>query len=302
MMSLYLPRCILSSLARQCRSATFTAAAPTHTNHHTTSIVHPSADIHPSATVGPFCIVGEHVVIGPEVHLQSHCVVEGHTTLGARCAVHSHAIIGTQSQDKKCTGKSTHTDIGADCTIREFVTINRGTESATTIGTNVHLLANVHVGHDCTVEDDVVVSNGSCLAGHVWVGRGAIVGGLCGIQQRIRIGQLAMVGGASAVDRDVMPYGLVMGNRATLRGINLIGLRRKGVSRNEISCLLASQRYLYPAVHAEAGSSFAPPLDLPLRPTLQERQQELALAIAQKKGTMGKSSTLVQEVLAFLQQ
>lgn len=222
--------------------------------------------------------------------LRSHVVVEGHTTIGDHTSIFSHAVIGTESQDKKDRGLPTTTSIGKHCTIREFVSINRGTVGNTTIGSNVHLLANVHVGHDCTVHDGVVVSNGTCLAGHVSVGRGAVLGGLCGIKQRVRIGQLAMVGGASAVDFDVIPYGLATGNRAVLRGINLVGLKRnKSVPRKDISFLLASQRYLYG--DTDSGSSFAPKLQLPVHVLFNDRKQELFTMVSQGGGANKTNST-----------
>jgi UDP-N-acetylglucosamine acyltransferase len=278
-------------------------------NIHPSSVVHPSASIHPSVKIGPFCVIGEHATIGPYCDLKSHVVVEGHTNIGARSHLFSHAVVGTKSQDKKDTGLSTVTNIGTDCTIREFVSINRGTIHDTTIGSHVHLLANVHIGHDCTVEDRVVISNGSCLAGHVKVGRGAIIGGLCGIKQRVRIGQLAMIGGASAVDFDVIPYGLVMGNRALLRGINLVGLKRDGVaSRKEISFLLSSQRYLYG--DQTSGSSFAPKLNLPFHTLFNDRKNELLSAIEADGSNNTRTecakdfvsqSKLCREVLQFLE-
>ena len=191
-------------------------------------------------------------------------------------------MIGTESQDKKYTGQPTHTSIGADCTVREFVTINRGTFGATSVGRNVHLLTSAHVGHDCTVGDDVVVSNGTCLAGHVSVGNGVILGGMCGVKQRVRIGSLAMIGGGSFVDNNVVPFGLVVGNRATLRGVNLIGLRRAKAPRREIQFLLSSQRYLYPS-GAPEGSSFAPRLDLPFHVTLHDRVAELKREVERRQ-------------------
>jgi len=283
------------------------------THIHPSAIIHPTAQIHPTTRIGPYCIVGENVTIAQDCQLQSHSIIESNTTIGSNCQIFSHAVVGSSSQDKKCTGKPTCTTVGSHCTIREFVTINRGTVGNTCIGDRVHLLTSAHVGHDCIVEDDVVISNGSMLAGHVFVGRGAIIGGLVGIQQKIRIGPLAMVGGASAVDRDVLPYSLVMGNRAKLQGVNLIGLKRKGIARNQISLLLAAQRYLYPSIERQSNANsdvnsdansdsdasitsitsiessctiskelkesddlmFASPLRLPLHTTWKDRRREL---------------------------
>ena len=262
---------------------------------HPTAFLHPNAVVHPSARIGPFCAVGQDVEIQQNVHLKSHVVVSGRTTIGARTKVFSHAVIGTESQDKKESGRRTATHIGSDCTIREFVSVNRGTTHSTTIGSSVHLLANVHVGHDCTIEDNVVISNGTCLAGHVSVGWGAIIGGLCGIKQRVRIGQLAMVGGASAVDFDVIPYGLVVGNRAVLRGINLVGLKRNKTCRKEIQVLLSSQRYLYGVTRS--ATSFAPALNLPDHACFQHRQKELHDAM--ESGKYG-NVRLCRDMLNFL--
>ena len=306
------------------------------THIHPSAIIHPTAQIHPTTRIGPYCIVGENVTIAQDCQLQSHSIIESNTTIGSNCQIFSHAVVGSSSQDKKCTGKPTCTTVGSHCTIREFVTINRGTVGNTCIGDRVHLLTSAHVGHDCNVEDDVVISNGSMLAGHVFVGRGAIIGGLVGIQQKIRIGPLAMVGGASAVDRDVLPYSLVMGNRAKLQGVNLIGLKRKGIARNQISLLLAAQRYLYPSidmvptansdVNSDANSDsdasitsiessctiskelkesddlmFASPLRLPLHTTWKDRRRELTQFIQsiQDKEDNGQTR-LVQEMLEFI--
>jgi UDP-N-acetylglucosamine acyltransferase len=271
-------------------------------------VLHPSARIHPSATIGPFCLVGADVDIGAQCVLRSHVVVDGRTRIGAGTVVFPHTALGTRSEDKKHDGAADSLTpgltIGADCVVRENVTINCGTAPdrggdplGTRIGHGVLLQASVHVGHDCWIGDGAVLSAGASLAGHVHVGDRATLGGMCGVQQRARVGAFAMVGGASAVDGDVIPYGLVAGNRATLRGVNLVGLRRAGRSMftlEQIKFLMAAQRYLFPAVSGSNGgvgggdgggchpqrSSLVPcPFVLPWHDLLEERAGELTGAI-----------------------
>lgn len=263
---------------------------PKQASVHPSSIVHPSAQMHPEATVGPFCVVGPNVKVESGCVIHSHVVLDGCTTLGARSVVYPHATLGTASEDKKHdVSVVTRLGIGEGCIIRENVTVNCGTAperggdpEGTQIGKGVLLQACAHVGHDCKIGDDVIISARASLAGHVHVGDRAILGGMSGVHQRVHIGTFAMVGGAAAVDGDVIPYGLASGNRAYLRGINLIGLRRsRKFTLNQVKFLIAAQRYLFPSSchNAVRSSLMTNPLDLPQLELLDERAHELRKAI-----------------------
>lgn len=175
------------------------------------------------------------VELGDGVFLKAHVVVDGCTAIGSNTVVHPFASIGGEPQDKKHSAGSTSSAlvVGRDCVIREHATIHGSTSYSqagpTRVGDGCWLLCGAHVGHDCAVGARVVLSNNVCVAGHVTIGDGAIIGGQAGIKQHITVGRLAMVGGMSAVDGDVLPYGLVVGNRAKLAGLNLVGLRRSKV-------------------------------------------------------------------------
>ena len=235
----------------------------------------PEAFIHPSAVVesgarlgagvrvGPFCHVGPHVELGANIELVSHAVVAGRTRIGARTRIFPFASIGHQPQDLKFHGEASTLTIGDDCLIREGVTMNPGTEAGgleTVVGNKCAFLANSHVAHDCRIGDNVIFSNNVMLAGHCRIGDFAILGGGCGIHQFVRIGPHVIVQGLAAVGEDVIPYGMVAGNRAYLAGLNLIGLKRRGFSREQIHDLRRAYRLL-----------FAP------EGTLKERVEDVAL-------------------------
>lgn len=216
--------------------------------------IHPSAVIEPGATlgagvsVGPFCHVGHEVNLAEGVTLLSHVVVAGRTTIGARTKIFPFASIGHQPQDLKYRGEPSRLSIGADCLIREGVTMNPGTQAgglATIVGDRCAFLANSHVGHDCWVGNDVVMSNNVMLAGHVTIGDYVIVGGGAAIIQFARIGPHAFVGGLSGLENDLIPYGMALGNRAHLSGLNIIGLQRRGFSREDIHALRRAYRLLF---------------------------------------------------------
>lgn len=213
------------------------------TDIHPSSVIDPSAQIGDGCSIGPFCVIGPQVVLGDGVELKSHVVVTGDTHIGADTVIFSFAVIGEIPQDKKFGGEATRLRIGARNRIREHVTMNPGTEGGggiTRVGDDGLFLAGSHVAHDCQVGDRVVVVNHTALAGHVEVGDDVVIGGLSGIHQFVRIGQGAMIGAMSMVTKDVMPFGLVQGPRAELEGLNLVGLKRRGVSREDIAALRAA--------------------------------------------------------------
>lgn len=215
---------------------------------HPSALVDASARIDASAEVGPFCVVGPEVIVGPRSRLLAHVVVEGRTTLGADNVVHSFARVGGPPQDKKYRGESTALVIGDHNVVREGVTINVGTAAGggcTRIGSHCLLMAYSHIAHDCRLGDDVILVNGVGLAGHVDIEQGAIIGGLAGIHQYCRIGRLAFVGGGAMVTQDVLPFCIAQGDRATLAGPNLVGLRRHGWERRRIHTLRHALRILF---------------------------------------------------------
>lgn len=225
-----------------------------------------SADIHPSAIVeagakigagckiGPFCIVGANVELGADVVLKSHVVVTGQTTIGEGTVIFPFAVIGEIPQDLKFKGENTRLEIGKRNRIREHVTMNAGTEGGgglTKIGDDGLFMAGCHIAHDVIVGDRVIVVNNSAIAGHCQIGDDVIIGGLSGIHQWVRIGQGAIIGALSMVTADVIPHGLVQAARGELDGLNLVGLKRRGVPRADISALRAALK-----VMAEGEGSF----------------------------------------------
>ncbi|GGK26389.1 acyl-ACP--UDP-N-acetylglucosamine O-acyltransferase [Salinarimonas ramus] len=215
---------------------------------HPTAIVEDGATLGEGVSVGPFCRVGADVTLGDGAVLESHVVVEGHTTIGARTRIHPFACLGGPPQDLKFDGSPTRLVVGADCTIREAVTMHRGTPQGggeTRVGDRCFILAYAHVAHDNHIGNNVVLTNTAMLGGHVTIGDFAIVGGGAGIHQFVRIGAYAFVGGLAAVEHDVIPYGMAIGNRADLAGLNLVGLKRRGFSREAIHTLRRAYRELF---------------------------------------------------------
>ncbi|MDE2579218.1 MAG: acyl-ACP--UDP-N-acetylglucosamine O-acyltransferase [Hyphomicrobiales bacterium] len=207
---------------------------------HPSSVVSPDAKLGARVSIGPFCLVDGAVALGDDCVLHSHVVVTGRTSIGARTQIYPFASIGHAPQDLKYRGEDNALAIGADCIVREGVTINPGTAAGggtTRIGDHCVLLAQAHVAHDCRLGDHVVLSNNVMLAGHVSIGDHAILGGGAGVIQFARIGAHAFVGGMSGVECDVAPYCVALGNRARLAGLNLVGLRRRGFSRETIEAL-----------------------------------------------------------------
>ncbi len=207
------------------------------TNIHSSSVVEAGAQIGENVTIGPFCHIGQEVKLGANCVLHSHVVVTGNTTIGKGAKIFPFASVGHEPQDLKFRGEKNSLTIGDNCTIREGVTINPGTEGddgKTIIGNNCFFLANAHVAHDCKIGNNVIFSNAVMVAGHCQVGDNVIMGGGAGVHQFCRIGNNAFVGGLAGLENDVIPYGMALGNRAYLGGLNLVGMKRSGVDRESI--------------------------------------------------------------------
>jgi UDP-N-acetylglucosamine acyltransferase len=215
---------------------------------HPRAFVEPGAELGERVTVGPWCHVGANVVLGDDVELMSHVVIDGHTTIGDGAVLYPFCTVGLAPQDLKYRGEPTRTEIGARTQIREHCTIHRGTVTGTGItqvGADCLLMAVVHVAHDCALGDGVIVANNVVMGGHVTIGDNAVIGGAAAIHQFVRIGRAAMIGGVSGVEADVIPFGSVIGNRARLAGLNLIGLKRRGYDRAQIAQVRAAFRMLF---------------------------------------------------------
>jgi UDP-N-acetylglucosamine acyltransferase len=215
---------------------------------HSTAIIESGAKIGAGVKIGPYCLVGAEVSLGDHCTLTSHVVVTGRTVIGAGTQMFPFASIGHRPQDLKYQGEKSTLTIGADCIIREGVTINPGTAGGgmeTTIGDRCAFLANSHVGHDCQVGNNVVFSNNVMLAGHCVVGDYAILGGGAAVIQFARIGAHAFLGGMSGLENDLIPYGMAIGNRARLSGLNIVGLQRRGFARSDIHDLRRAYRLLF---------------------------------------------------------
>ena len=215
---------------------------------HPTAIVDPGAELADDAVVGPYCVVGTGVHLGARVLLEAYVVVTGETSLGDGCRVFPFACLGHRPQDLKYRGEATELVIGRNNQIREHVTMHPGTAGGggvTRIGDDGLFMAAIHIAHDCRVGNGVIMANHATLGGHVEVQDHAYLGGLCAVHQFVRIGRQAMIGGLSGVEHDVIPYGMALGNRAHLSGLNIIGMRRRGVSRDEIHDLRTAYRLLF---------------------------------------------------------
>jgi UDP-N-acetylglucosamine acyltransferase len=245
---------------------------------HPMAVVDPKARIGEGVTIGPFCTVGPDVEIGDRSELLSHVSLAGRTTIGPEAKIFPFASIGHIPQDLKYHGEESTLEIGSNAMIREGVTMNPGTEGGgmvTKIGDHCTFLANSHVAHDCIVGNHVIFSNNVMLAGHCHVGDFAILGGGAAVHQFCRIGAHAFIGGLSGVENDVIPYGIALGNRAHLAGLNMVGLKRRGFSREAIQDIRRAYRLLF----AEEG-------------TLQERIEDVSADFA--------NDAIVVEILNFL--
>ena len=218
------------------------------TKIHHTSIIDTSADIADSVIIGPYCIIGANVKISEDTELKSNVIINGHTSIGKGCEVYPFSVLGNPPQDLKFGGEKSELIIGDNNIIREHVTMNPGTSGGglvTQVGNNCLIMIGAHVAHDCIIGNNVILANNASLAGHVVVNDYAILGGLSGVHQFCRIGSHAMVGGLSAVESDVIPYGSVIGNRAYLSGLNIVGLKRRGFTREVIHDLRKAYRLLF---------------------------------------------------------
>jgi len=245
---------------------------------HPTAIVAPGAKVADDVVIGPYCLVGEHVSLAAGITLKSHVVVEGRTTIGERTRIFPFASIGHEPQDLKYDGEPSSLEIGSDNTIREHVTMNPGTAGGgmvTRIGDHCLFMVGAHVAHDCQIGDHVILVNNATLGGHVVMEDYAILGGLSAVHQFVRVGRHAMIGGMSGVERDVIPYGQVLGDRARLHGLNIIGMQRRGFSRDDIQ----GMRSAYNTLFNDAG-------------TLSERVDE----VARRFGGIGP----VDDLVAFI--
>jgi UDP-N-acetylglucosamine acyltransferase len=249
-------------------------------DRHPTAIVEDGARIGDGVRIGPYCMVGNEVELGDGCELISHVVVAGPTRIGPRTRIFPFASIGHQPQDLKYKGEPSTLTIGADCLIREGVTMNPGTEGGgmvTVVGDRCAFLANSHVGHDCHVGNNVIFSNNVMLAGHCTVSDHVILGGGAAVIQFARIGRHAFLGGMSALEQDLIPYGMALGNRAYLSGLNIVGLQRRGFTREQIHNLRRAYRLLFAA-----------------EGTMIERVEDVAVEF--------KDNPIVQEIVAFMRE
>jgi UDP-N-acetylglucosamine acyltransferase len=223
---------------------------------HSTAIVGANAQLGANVEIGAYSIIGDEVKIGDGTVVKSHVVIEGYTEIGKNNVIFPFAVIGVAPQDLKFRGEESKVVIGDNNRIREHVTIHLGTQDGamvTRIGSNCLLMVGVHIAHDCVIGDHVILANNATLAGHVEVGDYAVIGGLSAVHQFARIGHGAMIGGMSGVEGDVIPYGTVMGERASLAGLNLVGMKRRGISREDIHAL----RNFFKKVFSEKNSGFS---------------------------------------------
>lgn len=245
---------------------------------HPTALVGAGAQLGQGVKIGPYCIVGDRVVLHDNVELVSHVSIDGNTVVGAGTRIYPFASVGHEPQDLKYHGEASRLEIGERCVIRESVTINPGTEGGgmlTKIGNECLIMASAHVAHDAIIGNNVIMANYVGIAGHCQIGDNVIFGGTCVIHQFTRIGAHAFIGAQSMVDGDIIPYGMAVGNRASLTGLNLVGLKRRKFDREAIHRLRAAYRQIF----SNEG-------------TLRERVEDAA--------DLFKEDALVQDVVAFI--
>jgi UDP-N-acetylglucosamine acyltransferase len=235
---------------------------------HPSAIIEPGAVIGAGARIGPFCTVGKNVVLEENVELVSHVALDGRTRIGAGAKLFPFCTVGLAPQDLKYKGEDTETVIGPRTVIREHCSIHRGTvtgSGVTRIGADCLLMAVVHVAHDCEIGDHVIMSNNVVLGGHVSIGDRAVIGGSAAVLQFVRIGTGAMVGGVSGVGADVIPYGFVFGPRARLAGLNIVGLRRRGLDKAQLHRVRDAYKFIFagPGVFADRVAAAASRADDP---------------------------------------
>jgi UDP-N-acetylglucosamine acyltransferase len=257
---------------------------------HPTSIVEDGAVLGAGVEIGPFCHVGPRVTLGEGVRLISHVSIAGVTTIGARCKIYPQAALGGDGQIRSNDFADGELHVGEDCVLREMVSMSCGSRKGggvTRVGARGFFMANSHVGHDCLVGDDVTFANSVCLGGHVTIGDKVIFGGLAAVQQFCRVGRGAMVGGLTGVNRDVIPYAMAFGDHVELAGLNLVGLKRSGMPRETINALRGAFRHIFygsggdvrsRAREARARWPDAAPVAEMVDFVLAEAKQELCLA------------------------
>lgn len=220
---------------------------------HPSAVVDPSAVLADDVVVGPFCVVGAHVTLGKGCVLHNHVTLYGYSTFGERNEFFANCVIGQKSMDLKYKGEPTCLEVGNDNVFREGVTISRSTEvgGKTVIGDRNYFLVNSHAGHDCQVGNDNVISGFAGLAGHVIVGDCTVIGGFAAIHQFVRVGSYVMVGGVARVVKDLPPYTMIEGAPAAVRGLNIVGLQRRGFSEEDIRSLKTAYKVLF--LHRDQG-------------------------------------------------
>lgn len=246
---------------------------------HPTAVVETGAELGTNVSIGAMAYVGPNVVLGDDVVIKPQAHVTGHTTIGKNCKIYPFTVIGIEPQDLKYQGGDTRVEIGDNNTIREHTQIHAGVEQfggVTKIGDNNLIMGNVHIAHDVIVKNNTIIVNAANLSGHVVVEDFAILGGACGIHQFVRIGQHAMIGGMAAVERDVVPFSLVQGERSKVVGLNVVGLKRRGFEREELGNLKEAMQAIF------GGDD-----------TLAARMQ----ALAEAKG----DSAVVKDLLSFVE-
>jgi UDP-N-acetylglucosamine acyltransferase len=246
---------------------------------HQTAIISSNAKIGKNVEIGAYSIIGDNVEIGDNSVIKSHVVIEGNTKIGKNNVIFPFASIGQVPQDLKFGGENSSVEIGDNNTIREHVTIHAGTKTGrmiTSVGNNCLLMVGVHIAHDCIIKNNIILANNVILAGHVEVENYAVIGGLSAVHQFVRIGQYAMIGGMSGVESDVIPYATVMGERANLAGLNLVGMKRHNIDRSDINAL----RHFIKEIFNKNQSSFS------------ERVKKLAAE---------SNSSRVKEILQFVE-
>jgi UDP-N-acetylglucosamine acyltransferase len=245
---------------------------------HATAVVDDSVELGEGVEVGPSCVIGPHVKLGARTKLIAHVFIESHTEIGAGNTVFPFAVLGGTPQDLSHKGEATRLVIGDNNVIREHASLHRGTvrgRSVTTIGNNCLIMGNCHVAHDCIVGDNVIMAQTATIGGHVQVGDYAFLGGLAGVHQHGRVGRHAFVGASALMTTDLIPFGSAIGNHAHLGGLNVVGLKRRGFTRDQIHDLRAAYRLLF----AEEG-------------TFQERLEDCAEIYA--------ANPHVMEIVAFI--
>ena len=217
-------------------------------NIHPTAIIADGSKIDDDVEIGPYSVIGAEVSLASGVKIKSHVVLDGNTSVGAGTEIFPFSVIGMIPQDKKFSGEESRLEIGENNVIREHVTMNPGTSGGgglTKVGSNGLFMVGSHIAHDCIVGDHVILANNATAAGHCVIGDHVILGGLCGLHQFVRIGDYAFVGGMTGVEADIIPFGLAMGNRASLAGLNLVGMRRHNIPREQIHAVRKAYKDLF---------------------------------------------------------